>query len=137
MTILALIGFGIASYLLAVRVIGEPPACGPITGCETVAASSYATVLGIPVALFGVGYSMVLVGASLAWWRRGRSPALYTAYGLGLAGILAVAYLTWLELFIIKAICAWCAAYAMTIVAGWGCSTLAIWLTSDRHLPAS
>jgi uncharacterized membrane protein len=137
MTTLALVGLAAASYLLAVRVLGEAPSCGPIKGCETVASSPYATVFGIPVALFGVGYSIVLAAASLGWWLRADRRALYAAYGLGLAGILAVAYLTYLELFVIHAICIWCVTYATTIVAGWGCATLAAWLISDRHLSPS
>jgi uncharacterized membrane protein len=136
MSVLALGGLAIASYLLAVRLLGEAPSCGPIKGCETVASSPYATVFGIPVALFGVGYSIVLAAASFGWWRRADRRALYAAYGLGLAGILAVAYLTYLELFVIHAICIWCVTYGTMIVAGWGCAAGAAWLTSDRPSPA-
>jgi uncharacterized membrane protein len=130
MTVLALVGLAIAAYLLAVRLLGEAPACGLIQGCETVASSPYATVLGVPVALFGVGFSMVLAAASVVWWRRADRRALYAAYGLGLAGIIAVAYLTYLELFVIEAICIWCATYGATVVAGWGAAALAAWRTS-------
>jgi uncharacterized membrane protein len=119
MTALAVAGLAIAAYLLAVRLLGEAPACGPVKGCETVAASEYSTVLGLPVALFGVGFSLILSAACLAWWRRAIPWALYLAYGFGLAGIIAVGYLTYLEIFVIGAICIWCAAYALTIVAGW------------------
>jgi len=128
---LALAGLGIATYLLAVRVLGEAPACGPLKGCETVAASEYATIAGIPVALFGVLFSIVLLGASLAWWRLADRRALYAAYGLGLAGILAVLYLTYLELFVIEAICVWCVSYALTILAGWLGVAVVAWRTSD------
>jgi uncharacterized membrane protein len=119
MTVLAVIGLAIALYLLAARLLGEAPACGPIRGCETVAASEYSTMFGLPVALYGVGFSIVLAAACLAWWRRATPAALYLAYGLGLAGIIAVAYLTYLEIFVIEAICVWCATYGLTIVAGW------------------
>jgi uncharacterized membrane protein len=136
MIVLALVGLGVASYLLAVRVIGEPPTCGPIKGCETVASSPYATVLGVPVALFGVGFSSILAAASLAWWRMADRRALYAAYGLGLAGLLAVAYLTYLEVAVIGAICIWCVTYAVTIAAGWAIASAAAWLTSDRPPPA-
>jgi uncharacterized membrane protein len=128
---LAFAGLGIAIYLLAVRVLGEAPACGPLKGCETVAASEYATIAGIPVALFGVLFSVVLLGACLAWWRRADRRALYAAYGLGLAGILAVLYLTYLELFVIEAICVWCVSYALTILAGWLGVALVAWRTPD------
>ncbi len=58
MTFVAVVGLGIAAYLLAARVLGEAPACGPVKGCETVAASEYATMFGVPVALFGVVFSV-------------------------------------------------------------------------------
>src|SRR6187401_3501768 len=117
MTALALAGLAIAAYLLVARIIGEAPACGPVKGCETVAASEYATLFGVPVALFGVAFSAVLAIACVAWWRRADPRALYASYGFGLAGVIAVAYLTYLEVFVIRAICVWCVAYATTIVA--------------------
>ena len=119
MTGLAVAGLAITGYLLAVRLLGEAPACGPVAGCETVAASEYATVLGLPVALYGVVFSTFLVAGCLVWWRGARPWALYLAYGLGLAGTIAVAYLTYLEVVVIGAICAWCATFALTVVAGW------------------
>ena len=131
MTFLAVAGLAIAAYLLASQFLGEPPACGPVKGCETVAASEYATMFGIPVALFGVGFSVILVAACTIWWRRADRRALYTSYGLGLAGIIAVAYLTYLEVFVIGAICVWCAGYAVTVVAGWMVTAVAAWRTSD------
>ena len=131
MTVLALGGIAIAAYLLTVRVLGGAPICGPVHGCDTVAASEYATVLGLPVALFGVGFSIALATATLAWWRLGDRRALYAAYGLGLLGIVAVAYLTYLEVFVIEAICVWCVSYALTIVAGWILAVLAV-----RSVPA-
>ena len=132
MTILAFVGLAIGSYLLAVRILGEAPACGPVKGCDTVAASEFATLFGLPVALYGVGFSLVLVGACVTWWRLGERRALYGAYGLGLAGIIAVAYLTYLELVVIGAICAWCVMYAVTIVVGWVIATVAASRTADR-----
>jgi len=126
MLILALGGLAVAGYLLAVRLLGEAPACGPVKGCDTVAASEYSTILGVPVALFGVGFSLVLAAATVVWWRLGDRRALYAAYGLGLLGVVAAAYLTYLELFVIEAICVWCVTYAVTIVAGWVLAILAV-----------
>ncbi len=126
MTVLAAIGLVIAAYLLVVRFVGEAPICGPIRGCDVVASSPYATVLGLPVALYGVACSVVLLGAAIAWSRNGSRRALYLAYGLGLLGVLAVTYLTYLELFVIDAICVWCVSYAVTIVLGWLCAVAAV-----------
>jgi uncharacterized membrane protein len=130
MTIAALGGLAIAGYLLAVRLLGDAPACGPVKGCDTVAASEYATVLGLPVALYGVGFSVALVVAAIGWWRRADRRVLHAAYGLGLVGIAAVAYLTYLELFVIEAICIWCVTYAITIVVGWLLTVAAVRSTS-------
>ena len=131
MTVLGCAGLAIAGYLLMVRLLGEAPACGPVRGCDTVAASEFATMFGLPVALFGVGFSFVLAGACLTWWRRGERRALYAAYGLGLSGISAVAYLTYLELFVIEAICVWCVSYGVTVVSGWVLAVLAVRTASD------
>lgn len=126
MTILAATGLAVAAYLTSVRLLGEAPACGPVRGCDTVAASEYATVLGIPVALLGLGFSIVLVMLAVAWWRLGDRRALYATYALGLIGVAMVAYLTYLELFVIEAICIWCVTYAVTVVAGWIVAVLAV-----------
>jgi uncharacterized membrane protein len=126
MTMTALGGLAISGYLLAVRLLGDAPACGPVKGCDTVAASEYATVIGLPVALYGVAFSVGLLVATGTWWRRAERRALYAAYALGLLGVVAVAYLTYLELFVIEAICVWCVSYAITIVVGWLMTVLAV-----------
>src|SRR5262245_50539172 len=113
---LAVVGLAISAYLLGMRVAGEAPVCGPVQGCDTVAASEYATVLGLPVALFGVAWSIVISIAAIAWWLRASRTGLYIAYGLGLVGVAAVAYLTFLEVAVIAAICIWCVSYAVTVV---------------------
>ena len=128
--VLALAGLLIAGYLAWTKLAGGLPVCGPLHGCETVALSSYSELFGIPVALFGLAYSAVLLGLALTWWRRADRRALIGLYGFGLLGVLFVAYLTYLELFVIGAICAWCATYAVSVVAGWILAALAVRRTS-------
>ena len=115
----AAVGIGISVYLTWTKLAGVLPICGPGGGCETVETSSYSSILGIPVALLGIGYSAAVLIAIVAWWRGGRREGLLAAYGLGLVGILVEAYLVYLELFVIHAICLWCVAYGTTIVVGW------------------
>ncbi len=117
--VLALVGLGAALYLSAVKVAGGLPVCGPVKGCDTVALSSYSELFGVPVAFLGVGSSVVLVALCLAWWRTDDRRARLALYGLGLFGILFAGYLTYLELFVIHAVCIWCVTYALTIVLGW------------------
>jgi len=115
----ALFGLAVAGYLTAVKLAGQLPVCGPLKGCETVALSEYSEFAGIPVALAGATFSAVLIALQVIWWRMNDRRALLAAYGLGLFGMLFVAYLTYLEVFVIHAVCVWCVAYAIAIVAGW------------------
>jgi uncharacterized membrane protein len=118
-SVLAAAGLGIALYLTVVRLLGDLPACGPIRGCEDVALSPYSVLFGIPVAAFGAAMSAALLAVDVWWWRSLDRRAPLVAYGIGLAGVVVIAYLTYLEVAVIGAVCVWCAAYALTVVAGW------------------
>jgi uncharacterized membrane protein len=120
--LLALVGFFIALYLWlhAIGVIGVLR-CG--TGnCETVQASAYARLGGVPVAFFGVvGYLALLVVALVGLQpsfldRRGPSILLFV---LATGGLLFTGYLTYLEAFVIHAWCRWCLASAAIIAVIW------------------
>jgi uncharacterized membrane protein len=83
-----------------------------------VQASRWSELAGIPVALLGlVGYLAILAAALV----RGETARLAAA-GLAVAGAGYSAYLTYLELFEIKAICQWCvvSAVLMVLLAGLG-----------------
>lgn len=116
---LAGIGFAIAVYLTITRLSGGLPVCGPVKGCEEVALSEYSSILGIPTAALGAAFSAFVALLGLVWWRIGDRRALVASYGLGLFGLLFVAYLTYLELFVIHAVCAWCVTYGLTVIVGW------------------
>ena len=112
---LAFIGMGISAYLSFVHFSGVPLYCQGAGGCHTVQSSEYATLVGMPVALLGfLLYTGVFAAGLVA--TRGRGPAAETAplliFGMALSGVLYSGYLTWLELYRIYAICAWCVASA-------------------------
>lgn len=115
MAAVAVAGLAIALYLAYAKLSGGSPYCGPLRTCETVQESPYSEFMGIPVSLLGAGYMATALGLVAAWRRFGR-PALFVLYGLGLAGLLVVVYLTYLELFVIEAICPWCVAFAACVV---------------------
>lgn len=119
MILFAILATGSAGYLAWVHLAGQEPVCAILTGCETVANSEWSTFLGIPVALFGMAGSLVTLGAAVLWWRRADERALLVAYLVGLASLPILAWLTWLELFVIHAVCIWCVAYAVMVIAGW------------------
>jgi uncharacterized membrane protein len=118
--LLSLIGLFISAYLYLYKLgkIGNL-ACGT-GGCETVQLSPWSRVAGVDVALIGVlGYAGLLF-LSLAALRPGlagrRWPATLLA-GLAGIGVLFTGYLTYLELFVIHAICRWCVASGFVILA--------------------
>jgi uncharacterized membrane protein len=120
------VGLVIAAYLTGTKLAGGLPVCGPVKGCEDVALSEYSSIAGIPTAAFGAAFSIVVAALGLAWWRLGDRRALMAAYGLGLFGILFVAYLTYLELFVIHAVCVWCVVYGLTVIGGWAVVAVAL-----------
>ena len=119
MTLLAAAGVSIAAFLAWQHLAGEIPPCGPVRGCETVLTSPYASIAGIPVALPGALASLVTLIGALGWWRSSDRRGLVLAYLAGMASLAALAYFTYLEVAVIHAICAWCVAYAVAVLAGW------------------
>lgn len=119
MSLFALLATGASGYLAWVHLAGQEPVCAILTGCETVADSEWSTFLGIPVALFGAAGSVLTLALSLIWWRRADERALLGAYLVGLVSLPILAWLTYLELFVIHAICIWCVTYALFVIAGW------------------
>jgi uncharacterized membrane protein len=109
-------GLAIALYLSVVELGGGVPVCGPIHGCEEVARSEYSRIAGVPVAVFGVGLSLLLLSLALAWWRTDFSALLLAHYGLSLAGVLFEAYFLYLQVFVIGAVCIWCTSYGLSLM---------------------
>ncbi|HSL34546.1 MAG TPA: vitamin K epoxide reductase family protein [Candidatus Limnocylindrales bacterium] len=134
LAVLDLVGLAIASYLSVIELQGELPYCGPLKGCEEVALSEYSRIGGVPVAVFGVILSITLFVLAVAWWRTNRPALLAAHYGLSLVGVLFEVYFTYLELFVIGAICVWCASYGVSLVARFGVA-LWVWLRRDRYSP--
>jgi len=108
--ILALLGIGVATYIVIADSGGGAPKClAGGSGCETVADSHYSHLAGINVAVFGIfGYALLLA-AALTPGDTGRFGGFIAA----LIGFGFSAYLTYLELFVINAICQWCVGSAI------------------------
>ncbi|MEZ4644457.1 MAG: vitamin K epoxide reductase family protein [Chloroflexota bacterium] len=106
---LVLLGLVVASYLAYVEVQEVPAVCGPVGHCNVVQASPYARILGVPVAVLGL-INYVAVGGLWLWQlaRKQQNLAVYGLLALTVAGTFFSIYLTSLELFAIKAVCAWC-----------------------------
>jgi uncharacterized membrane protein len=126
MIVLATAAAIVTTYLATVKLTGGTPVCSVLEGCDVVNDSEYSTVLGIPVALFGLVASLATLAGSIAWWRAADRRALLLAYGIGLASLPVLAWLTFVELAVIGAVCLWCVIYAVLVVSGWIVATLAL-----------
>ena len=102
---LAAAGAAITGYLLYVRQTGGTLDCST-GGCQTVQNSSYADVLGVPVAGLGLLGFLGLLAAALAHgeWAR------MTQATLALSAFFFSAYLLYIQVGVIEAVCQWCLA---------------------------
>jgi uncharacterized membrane protein len=115
--VLSLCGIALAGYLTWVHYADAQAVCvGGGGSCERVQTSDYAVIAGVPVALIGlIGY-----GALAAAFSSRAEPAVSVAAFLAIGGLGFSAYLTYVELFTLEAICQWCVASAvlMSAIAG-------------------
>jgi uncharacterized membrane protein len=119
---LTVIGMGVAGYLAYIEITATAAVCGPVGDCNAVNTSTYARLFGVlPIGVMGVsGYIAILT----AWlWGRFRSDKLASSmpmilFGFTLFGTLFSIYLTYLEVYIIRAVCMWClsSAVIMTVL---------------------
>jgi uncharacterized membrane protein len=132
---LALAGVFVALYLTLYKLGIVGHLVCTLGGCEQVNTSRWATLLGAPVALWGIGFYVLvfcvaLVGTMPAYvGRRGISAALAL---LSLSGVVFSGWLTSLELFVIHAICQYCVVSAclVTLIC---LVSVADWWSMSRH----
>ncbi len=115
--ILSLVGIAIAVYVLQSFLRDAPIVCIN-SGCEIVRKSPYSYLFGIPVPGYGlVGYSILAVLAFLRTTSAKLNKQLLPwIVGIGTGGVAFVAWFTYMELFVIRGVCTWCAVSAVNMV---------------------
>ena len=130
--LLALLGLLIAIYLTLYKTGAIAALACSVGSCETVQMSRWATFLGLPVAAWGIVFYVALLGVALSGLQgsladsRAVSVALVAVTGWG---VLFSAWLTYLELFVIHAICQWCVVSAILVTIAF----LIAWLDLRDH----
>jgi uncharacterized membrane protein len=117
--LLSLAGLMVAGYLSYIEITLEQAFCGPVGDCNAVQSSSYARLFGFfPVGVLGgIGYLAILT----AWWVGRQKWGILATYaplalfGMAFFGTIFSTYLTYLEPFVIEAVCIWCIASAILI----------------------
>lgn len=109
-TLVAILGWFVSSILTAIHIFALPaiPADAPVQGSIEVITSSWAYILGVPLATLGAVYYLTTIGLAL-WWFDTRHPLIIKILTpITAAGVLASTYFVWLQLVPIGAICPFC-----------------------------
>ena len=128
--LLTLIGTGLVGYILYARHSGSPLLCST-GGCEAVQSSRYSEIFGVPIAAFGlVGYATLLAAAVARgeWARTAQVMVALTAF-------LFSAYLVFVQVHLVGAICDWCLASDAVTTALVVTALLRIQASSDSGRP--
>lgn len=115
--ILSLLGIAIAVYVLQSFLRDAPIVCLN-SGCEIVRKSPYSWLFGIPVPAYGlVGYTILAI---LAFFRttstKFNKQLLPWIVGIATGGVAFVGWFTYMELFVIRGVCTWCAVSAVNMI---------------------
>jgi uncharacterized membrane protein len=116
LALLAVVGICIALYLTLYKVGVIGVLSCSIGSCETVNTSKWSMLLGIPIAAWGLAAYVALLLLAMVGSGEAREESVPIARMLvALAGwsVLFSAWLTYLELFVIHAICIWCVTSAL------------------------
>lgn len=131
--VIATAGIAVATYIAIAESGGGTPKClAGGHGCETVAKSHYSHLAGINVAVIGIVGYVLLLAAALAPGDIARFGGFLTA----LVGFGFSVYLTYLELFVIDAICQWCVASAVLMTLSLAVAAARAFAYTGRELGA-
>lgn len=124
--LLAILGAVDSFYLAWIKIFNTQAFCSGVGDCESVNSSRYSEINGIPIAVLGLG-AYLLIMALLLLENRFDATRAYgplAVFGLALTGTLYSAYLTYIELYVIHAVCPYCVISAILIT---GIFILAAW----------
>jgi uncharacterized membrane protein len=115
--VVAILGTLDAIYLLIYKLTGNTQMCLGNGGCHDVNFSSYSEIYGIPVSVFGLSAFLAILCILFLEGRLkiAEKNGPLVIFGISLGGVVFSAYLTYLELYVIRAICPFCVASAILI----------------------
>ncbi len=120
-TLLSVLGLGVSIYLTYEHFTSSSTlACSDngIVNCLKVTTSSYSAVAGVPVAVLGLVFFVVMLVLQLPpMWQRTEPVVRIGRLAWAVVGLGTVLYLLYAELFAIDAICLWCTSvHVLTLV---------------------
>jgi uncharacterized membrane protein len=115
--VLAFIGMLDSVYLLIYKISKNNAMCLGNGDCSTVNASRYSEIYGIPVSLLGILAYLAITALLFLELRKiiSRENSTLLVFGLSLVGVIFSAYLTYVEFYVIHAVCPFCIISAIVI----------------------
>ena len=123
--VISLVGTGVMAYLTYIHYESAERYFCDISGdisCSEVAQSAYSEVLGIPVAILGIGYFALVFLLVLLNKKREIFQFIFL---LTLFVLIPSLYLSWVEFFTIKVFCVLCEASKVLMIAALAISLVA------------
>lgn len=106
--LIALAGVLDATYLTVEHFRGVIPPCTGFSNCEAVLTSSYATLYGVPIALFGALYYLTAAVLAFTVYQRGSSIAGTLLQLVVGSAFLVSVLLVGIQHFVLEAYCVYC-----------------------------
>lgn len=123
-------GLSIAAYLTYTHYNHNALVCS-VGDCGTVQTSDYATIGPVPIAILGLLMYLFVGALALARMRGSRlishDRATIASWTVTFAGLLYALYLTYVEIWVIDAICQWCVASAIVTTIIFGVESVLLW----------
>lgn len=101
------LGFLDTLYLTIEHYRSVIPPC-TLHGCDVVLTSQYANLYGIPLAVIGIGFYVIVMVLTMIFLQTKNKTISSLIFGLCLAGFIVGIYLVYLQAFVIHAFCQYC-----------------------------
>jgi len=102
-----LVGIGDTIYLTVQHLTGQSVRCAIVVGCSAVLSSRYATMWGIPTAVYGlIAYFVAFSCSTLALFGSRQAVQLLRLIVAAMFGMTL--WLLYLQAFVLHSFCTWC-----------------------------
>lgn len=128
--VISFLGFLDASYLAAKYYLGGPIPCAILDGCDTVTTSKYSAIAGVPVALMGAIYYLIIFVLAISYLESKKDKLAFFISRFAIIGFLASLWFVYLQVFVLKALCLYCLFSALTSTALFVISAMFLWRKS-------
>lgn len=106
--LLGLAGFADALYLTFSHYRQHTLGCSILNGCDEVLTSEYSEIAGIPLALFGAAYYLMLVAGTIASYQTGAKSWFSAIFLINSSGFIVSLVLVYVQWTVIQAFCQYC-----------------------------